>query len=151
MLEANPTLAPEQIRNILVETAFFVQGAPRERQGAGVVQPALAVARALRAPGGPLANFPTSTLVSPKGIQFVLFDRDARDTRVLGSWNGWQSGEPLVSPRHNGIWLGGIEPLPPGEYAYKFLLDGTRWLDDPENPIKVPDKFGGWNSLLVVP
>ena len=41
--------------------------------------------------------------------------------------------------------------LPVGQHAYKFLIDGTRWLDDPDNPRKVPDGVGGLNSTLVVP
>ena len=40
---------------------------------------------------------------------------------------------------------------PVGQHAYKFLLDGQRWLDDPNNPRKAPDGVGGLNSALVVP
>jgi hypothetical protein len=41
--------------------------------------------------------------------------------------------------------------LPVGQHAYKFLIDGTRWLDDPDTPRKAPDGVGGLNSTLVVP
>jgi 1,4-alpha-glucan branching enzyme len=104
----------------------------------------------LRAPGGPLANFQESTVVTARGIQFVLYDRNATRVEVVGSWNNWQAPASMLSPRSNGIWLGGIDPLPPGRYGYKFLLDGTRWLDDPTNPRKISDGYGGWNSLLVI-
>jgi hypothetical protein len=40
--------------------------------------------------------------------------------------------------------------LPQGQYVYKFLLDGVRWLDDPANPRKIPDGLGGLNSVLTV-
>jgi len=41
--------------------------------------------------------------------------------------------------------------LPVGQHAYKFLLDGKRWLDDPNNPLKAHDGVGGLNSTLAVP
>ncbi len=150
MLEANPTLTPEEVREILLGTASFVEGAPRERQGAGVIQPSQAIAAALRAPGGPLANFPDSLDITANGIQFVLYDHDANQVQVMGSWNDWRAPASMLSPRGNGVWIGGIDPLPPGQYSYKFLLDGVRWLDDPANPRKIPDSYGGWNSLFVV-
>lgn len=150
MREANPTLSPAQIRDLLIDTALFVEDAPRERQGAGVVQPAQAIAAALRAPGGPLADFPTSTKLTTNGIQFVLYDRTAKQVQVAGSWNGWQAAETLEPGPGDGIWVGEIALLPPGEYEYKFILDGERWLDDPTNPLKATDAHGGWNSVLVV-
>lgn len=48
MLEANPALTPEQIRSILTRTAIPLSTIPRERQGAGVVNAAGAVAQAVQ-------------------------------------------------------------------------------------------------------
>lgn len=149
MREANPTLTPAQIRELLIESAQFVEGSSRERQGAGVIQPAQAVAAALRAPGGPLENLPAHTVVTPQGIQFVLFERDAARVEVVGSWNDWQS-PTAMQLQGSGIWLGSIPLLPPGQYTYKYILDGARWLDDPTNPNKLTDAYGGWNSYFLV-
>jgi hypothetical protein len=49
-----------------------------------------------------------------------------------------------------GLWRAEGPALAPGRYTYKFLLDGTRWLDDPTNPHKAPDGLGGLNSVLIV-
>lgn len=43
MLEADPTLTPAQIREALVSTAQPIQDVPRERQGAGLLRPRIAV------------------------------------------------------------------------------------------------------------
>jgi hypothetical protein len=40
--------------------------------------------------------------------------------------------------------------LPPGVYEYKFVVDGTHWIADPENPNKISDGFDGENSVLTV-
>ncbi len=48
MLEANPKLAPQQVKRILIETAERVEGVEVDRQGWGVVVPRNAVRAALR-------------------------------------------------------------------------------------------------------
>lgn len=48
MLEANPNLVPKQIKNILISTADFMKGFPRERQGYGRVDATAALQMALR-------------------------------------------------------------------------------------------------------
>ncbi len=56
----------------------------------------------------------------------------------------------MQGPGANGDWTGQID-LPPGVYEYKFLVHsvaGTEWLNDPDNPDRVPDGFGGYNSVL---
>jgi len=41
-------------------------------------------------------------------------------------------------------------PLTPGRYEYKFLVDGKKWMHDPENPQKIEDGFGGHSSVIEV-
>jgi len=45
MLEADPRLTPEQIRSMLCNTARPLADCPPERQGAGVIQAAAALAK----------------------------------------------------------------------------------------------------------
>ncbi len=47
MLEANPSLTPQQVKRILIDTAERLPGIEIDRQGWGVVSPAPAVERAL--------------------------------------------------------------------------------------------------------
>jgi serine protease AprX len=151
LLEANPTLTPLLIRDVLIGTACRVPGADDERQGAGAVNPGVAVARALAERHSASAYPHHSPARSAKGVVFSLHDHAAAKVRVMGSWNGWaEPGEPakVIEP---GFWETAALPLPPGDYAYKFLLDGKRWLDDPANPAKLHDGSGGFNSALKLP
>ena len=70
--------------------------------------------------------------------------------QVFGSWNGWKGGELTATCAEAGLWLTPPLLLAPGEYAYKFLLDGSRWLDDPANPRKAHDGQGGLNSTFAI-
>ncbi len=48
MLQANPTLTPHLVRDVLIAAAQPIPGAPIERQGAGTLDAGQAVALALR-------------------------------------------------------------------------------------------------------
>ena len=50
---------------------------------------------------------------------------------------------------HDGIWER-TEKLPPGRYQYKFVIDRVNWKEDPNNPDRTNDGFGGFNSMLDV-
>ncbi len=93
----------------------------------------------------------------------VLFRFEAPSARVVqlaGNWpeNDWlkgqaQTGSYLVGrmedPDGDGIWER-CENLPPGRYQYKFVIDEQNWKEDPNNPQRVDDGYGGFNSLLIV-
>ncbi len=148
LLEANSTLTPLLIRDVLTVTAHLVPGADRDRQGAGALNPSAAVARALAERHSGTACSSHSPVVSADGVIFSLHDHKAARVQVLGSWNGWQT--PIDASRiEAGFWRT-KEVLPPsGRHQYKFLLDGERWLDDPQNPSKTHDGAGGLNSTFV--
>jgi serine protease AprX len=149
MLEANPTLTPRQVRDILIATAMPVEGASHEQQGAGAVVPARAIGMALREPNGALEGFPLSPQVAANGMAtFILHDTEATRVNVQGSWDDW--AEPGIEAKQvkPHVWQATIGPLEPGRYRYKFLLDGERWLDDPDNPHKEPNTLAAFDSVL---
>lgn len=150
MLEANPTLTPILIRQILTATAHPVSGAPRELQGAGAVHPGRAVAAAYAEHHGAEALITITPTVTPAGVVFLLHDHGAKSLRVLGSWNNWQRPGLPASQREHGLWMTRPLPLPKGQYTYKFFVNDSDWKDDPANPEKVPDGQGGLNSTFVV-
>jgi len=149
VLEANPALSPLLVRDVLKETAHSVPGADQERQGAGAVSPGQAVARALAERHG-RAAWQVTPLLSSNGITFSLHDHAASKVQVLGSWDNWQAPGIPVASVEPGYWQSAPLQLPNGRYAYKLLLDGQHWLDDPGNPHKIHDGNGGLNSTFIV-
>lgn len=149
MLEANPTLSPFLIREVLIKSAELIKNISRERQGAGALHAGRALEQALREMHGKLNGQPFSPKINGVTVSFVLHDHQASDVRVFGSWNDWRDGVTAMRVE-DGVWYAAC-PLPPaGNYHYKFLVDSERWLDDPANPEKMPDGFGALNSVLVV-
>ena len=151
MFEANPRLTPALVREILLRTAHALPGVPGEQQGAGALEAGLAVSMALREQHETLAACTTLPFISDRRIEFVLHEHRAQQVRVSGSWHGWDGPGLVLSQAEPGVWRGDIPRLPPGEYTYKFVVDGLRWLDDPANPNKRWDGGAGFNSVLFVP
>ena len=146
----DPTLTPTRVREILITTAQPVADADRARQGAGAMVPALAIAKASRERGGPLKGYPVSPHVDGSGVTLVLYDKDAQEVRVWGSWQ--LEGETQLAKRvgQAGVWKVRLPRLEPGDYRYRFVLDGARWIDDPGDPLRDTNGFGGFDSILEV-
>lgn len=68
----------------------------------------------------------------------------ARSVAVAGSWNQWQA-TPMME--RDGTFFTVLR-LPPGRYEYMFVIDGQRWVPDPDAPLSRDDGFGQRNSIL---
>lgn len=80
------------------------------------------------------------------GIEFTYDDPNAGSVSLAGDFNNWNmNAEPLTQDA-DGVWRVVLE-LGPGEYEYKFVINGSEWVADPENPRVVGD-YG--NSGLTV-
>jgi serine protease AprX len=152
MVGANPRLAPGAIKAIIADTAVPMRDVPPQKQGHGLVNPAGAVAAALRAPGGPLVNYPLSPHRRPDGsIQFIYYNPRHERVALVGDFNGWFAAESAFTRVAPGLFQYTLPHLPSGIYRYKFLLDDRTAVDDPENLDKAPDGAGGFSSRLWVP
>jgi serine protease AprX len=148
MLEANPTLTPAAVRDILIQTARPIPHIPRERQGYGLVQPADAVHAAAN-PELPhqVASWATPRVDGPRATFRFRREHEGR-VCVAGSWNGWDQHANVLGRSADGAWETTLEMQLPGRHTYKFVLDGQYWVEDPENPRTEPDGYGGHNSVF---
>ena len=55
---------------------------------------------------------------------------NAKTVDLMCEFNGWKA-VPMTKG-DNGVWTVKVD-LPSGTHAYKFLVDGTEWVFDPEN------------------
>ncbi len=68
---------------------------------------------------------------------------------VAGSFNGWNKDASPMSLQADGrTWQASL-PLSPGVYQFKYVLNGTTWVDAPGLP-EQSDGNGNVNSVLVV-
>lgn len=73
----------------------------------------------------------------------------AERINLFGQFNGWnRENLPMKDEDGDGIYNKSV-PLDPGRYEYKFFVDGAELIDT-ENPVKVPNGMGDFNSVLVI-
>ncbi len=72
---------------------------------------------------------------------------NAKDVFLVGDFNSWN---PMADRmiRRKGVFRKAMQ-LAPGEYQYKFLVDGV-WHNDPAAAAQVPNQFGTQNSVVRV-
>jgi serine protease AprX len=149
MLEANPALTPADVRRILLRTAEPVGGEPAIRQGYGILNGRAAVEAAFAEshPGRP-AEPPR---LAPGRVAFAFHDDAARTVAVACSFTGWDPVCHVLVQDEGGVWRAEVPSPPPGRHRYKIVVDGGRWIADPDNHLREPDPYGGWDSVLEVP
>ncbi len=150
MLEANPYLTPVTIKQILIATADRIPGAPLVRQGYGVLNARRAVDHASREMHAlEHAHFQPPRVEMGRLIFFYHNDHAER-VALAGDFNSWNANHTRFVKTPEGLWRVEIDSPLPGRYHYKFVIDGDRWVDDPSNGLKMPDIYGGFNSVLNV-
>lgn len=73
-----------------------------------------------------------------------------KEAYVFGSFNGWNKQSNLLKDDNNDGVFENTVSLDPGNYTYKFIVDGNEMVD-PENPEKAPTGFDDFNSVLMIP
>ncbi|MFA1770463.1 glycogen-binding domain-containing protein [Rufibacter glacialis] len=72
---------------------------------------------------------------------------NAQEVFLAGDFNHWRDFELRMKKTPTGWEL--PYTIGPGNYAYKFKVDG-KWVLDPANPLKVGNPEGTGNSFLIV-
>jgi hypothetical protein len=80
------------------------------------------------------------------GIEFTYEDPSAGSVSLAGDFNNWNMNADKLTQGDDGVWRIVVD-LSPGEYEYKFVVNGSEWIADPENP-RVVGSYG--NSGLTI-
>ncbi len=80
------------------------------------------------------------------GVEFTYSDPYAASVSLAGAFNNWDVNADPMTVDDEGVWSVVID-LAPGVYEYKFVLNGSQWVADPDNP-KTAGDYG--NSEMTV-
>jgi len=79
-------------------------------------------------------------------VSFVYLDASATSVELHGSFNSWKSG---LAMEKDGTSFSTVLTLTHGAHLeYKFFVDGTTWVPDPQNPDTTGPPYD--NSVLTV-
>lgn len=71
---------------------------------------------------------------------------------VAGTFNGWNQTAVPLTPDDEGVYAATID-IDPGIYLYKFVLNGSDWVNDTvhsDKTLEEPDGHGGMNSAVLI-
>jgi 1,4-alpha-glucan branching enzyme len=83
-----------------------------------------------------------------KEQQFSVKAPQANNVQLVGSFSHWEQNPIPMKKENDGIWRAVVE-MEPGEYPYRFLVDG-QWQDDEACNLHIPNPFGTMNSVRQV-
>jgi 1,4-alpha-glucan branching enzyme len=84
----------------------------------------------------------------PVEVSFALVRPGASRVSVCGDFNGWATSATPLKRHEDGHWETTVA-LAPGQYQYKFMVDGE-WVPDPAAQKSVANQYGSFNSVVEV-
>ena len=84
---------------------------------------------------------------SAKDVTFTVHAEKGKAVYVAGQFNDWDPTAKKMAFKA-GVYTATVK-LAPGEYQYKFVIDGA-WCTDPENVNAVQNDQGTFNSIITV-
>ena len=85
---------------------------------------------------------------TPQKQTFRFSAPGAMSVLLVGDFTHWQRRGIPMQRGKDGVWTASVS-LPPGKHSYRFLVDG-QWRDDPECRLRVPNAYGGEDSVRQV-
>jgi len=102
------------------------------------------VAKKTTAPAAKKATKPAT-----KEVTFTVHAEKGKAVYVAGEFNNWDpTAKKMAYKAKEGLYSASMK-LAPGDYQYKFVIDGT-WCADPENVNSVANDQGTFNSVVSV-
>lgn len=150
MLEANPKLKPEMVKHILTSTAHRVPYFPRIRQGFGILDAREAVLEARKEQAEINHTVLPSPTIEEGSLMFIYHNSQAISVHLSGDFNKWDTSSLPMVKSPDGLWKITLPAPEPGRYTYKYIINGTNWIDDPGNGMREPDGFKGFNSIVRI-
>ena len=89
-----------------------------------------------------------NTKILKRRVSFSLEAPQAREVSLVGDFNAWDVRKHSMKKDADGVWEKTLI-LKPGTYEYKFYQDG-QWIVDPQNNRQCSNRFGTWNSIVIV-
>src|SRR5690242_16835400 len=95
------------------------------------------------------------TCAATKPWEFTLdctqWNDKPKSVNIAGDFNGWSKDATALKQVKPNVWSTTLD-LEEGLHHYKFVIDGERWISDPngDKSLEEDDNYGGKNSGVVV-
>lgn len=83
-------------------------------------------------------------------VTFEVPAEEGAEVFVVGDFNEWKpDANPLKRRKKDGVFAGSLTLDAGRTYEFRYLLNGSRWLNDPDADGYRPNGLGEDNSVLA--
>ncbi len=74
---------------------------------------------------------------------------NAETIYIVGEFNNWSETANPLKKFKNGNFKTTIDLEKGKKYQFKYLVDGTKWINDENADMYIPNNFSGENSVVI--
>lgn len=82
-------------------------------------------------------------------VKFSFKTDEAETIAILGLNHDW-TRSIIMSKKKDGSFSADVNLPKDSTHEFKYLVNETLWLNEPEADKEVPNEFGGSNSVIIV-
>ncbi|MBK6826190.1 MAG: isoamylase early set domain-containing protein [Chitinophagaceae bacterium] len=82
-------------------------------------------------------------------VKFSFKVEDAETVEILGLNSDWENSV-LMSKKKDGSFSADVNLPKETRHEFKYLVNETIWLNEPEADSEAPNVYGGSNSVIVL-
>lgn len=82
-------------------------------------------------------------------VKFSFKVENAETVEILGLNSDWQRSI-IMSRKKDGTFSADVNLPKETRHEFKYLVNETEWLNEPEADAEQPNEFGGSNSVIVL-
>ena len=82
-------------------------------------------------------------------VKFSFKVEDAETVEILGLNSDWENSV-LMSKKKDGSFSADVNLPKDSTHEFKYLVNATEWINDPEADSQSPNEFGGTNSVVII-
>ena len=82
-------------------------------------------------------------------VKFSFKVEDAETVEILGLNSDWENSI-LMSKKKDGSFSADVNLPKETRHEFKYLVNETIWLNEPEADAEAPNVYGGSNSVIVL-
>jgi hypothetical protein len=82
-------------------------------------------------------------------VKFSFKVDNAETIEILGLNSDWKNSV-IMSKKKDGSFSADVNLPKESTHEFKYRVNETRWLNDPDADKEVPNEFGGSNSVIVL-
>ena len=82
-------------------------------------------------------------------VKFSFTDENAETVQIRGLNSDWQKSI-LMAKKKDGSFTADVTLPKDSKHQFKYVVNETQWLNEPEADSEEPNEFGGSNSVIVL-